>query len=251
MNSQIATSNFSIELRNVCKNFLLSHEKKKSVFEYLFSFSKNSKEKLQVLKNVSFSVKKGEMLGIIGFNGSGKTTLLRIIGRILTPNFGEVFTEGKIIPLLELGTGFNGELTGRDNIIQYGIMLGLTKKEIVSKIVDIIKFAELENFLDTKLKNFSTGMFTRLAFSIAVHVDSDILLIDEILSVGDISFQEKSFNAIMEFKEKGKTIVFVSHDVNQIRAHCDNVLWIHEGVIRSYGPPPQVVEEYTQFAKSD
>ena len=243
-------SDVSIELRNVSKNFLLSHEKKKTVYKFLTSVisRKNNIEKLNILKNISFTIKKGEMLGIIGFNGSGKTTLLKIIANILIPNSGELFTKGKIIPFLELGTGFHGEMTARDNIIQYGVILGFTKKEIESKIDEIINFAELEKFLDTKIKKFSAGMFARLAFSTAIKVDPDILLIDEVLSVGDISFQEKSFKTIMDFKKKGKTIILVSHAIEQIKKYCDKALWIHEGIIQSYGSPKKVVEEYEQFA---
>lgn len=242
--------NITIQLRNLNKHFFLSHEKKNTIYELLSSiFDKKTKvEKLPVLRNVSFSVKKGEMLGILGFNGSGKTTLLKIIANILIPNTGEVYTNGRITPFLELGTGFNGELTARDNIIQYGVILGFSKKEIEKKIEKIIEFAELEKFLDTKLKNFSAGMYTRLAFSTAIEIDPDILLIDEILSVGDIRFQEKSFNAIMKFKKEGKTIVFVSHSIDQIKKYCDKALWINNGLVRSYGDPNNVVEEYKKFA---
>lgn len=243
---------YSIIVKNISKSFRIHHEKKNSLYEYLISiFSrKNTYENLTVLKNVSFSVKKGEMLGIIGFNGSGKTTLLKIISKIYSPDEGSVTTQGKIIPFLELGTGFNGELTARDNIIMYGVILGFTKKEIIEKIDDITKFAEIEKFLDTKLKNFSTGMYTRLAFSTAVQVCPDIILVDEILSVGDMTFQEKSFNAFMRFKKTGKTIVFVSHNIDQVQRLCDKVLWIHEGNVRNYGEPAKIIEEYKQFANT-
>lgn len=242
--------NYSIVLENVSKSFRLFHERKTSVYEYITSFfdKRRTFEELPVLKDISFSVSKGQMLGIIGFNGSGKTTLLKIIGRIYNPDKGNVITQGKVTPFLELGTGFNGELTARDNIIIYGVILGFTKKEITKKIEDISKFAELERFLDTKLKNFSAGMNARLAFSTAIQVDPDILLVDEVLSVGDISFQEKSFNAFMEFKKKGKTIVFVSHSVDQMEKFCDKVLWIHDGKIQEYGDPKTVVEKYRRFA---
>lgn len=246
---------FVIEVKNVTKTFRIQHEQKNSIYEYLISFfnRNNSSETLTVLKDVSFSVKKGEMLGIIGFNGSGKTTLLKIIGQIYTPDVGTVETKGRITPFLELGTGFNGELTARDNIIVYGVILGFTKKEIEQKIDDIARFAELEKFIDTKLKNFSTGMHARLAFSTAIQVEPDIMLVDEVLSVGDYPFQMKSFKAFMEFKKKGKAIIFVSHDTEQIKKHCDKVLWIHEGTVQSYGLPETVVEEYKKFssAKTD
>jgi ABC-type polysaccharide/polyol phosphate transport system ATPase subunit len=242
---------YAIELKNITKIFRIRHEKKNSIYEYITSFfnKNNSYEDLTILRNVSLSVKKGEMLGILGLNGSGKTTLLKIITKIYAPNEGTVTTDGKIIPFLELGTGFNGELTARENIILYGIILGFTKKEIVEKIDEIIRFAELEKFLDTKLKNFSAGMNARLAFSTAMSVEPDILLVDEVLSVGDIKFQEKSFNAFMKFKKAGKTILFVSHSIDQIRENCDKALWLHDGVIRDYGDVSKVTEEYMQFAK--
>jgi ABC-type polysaccharide/polyol phosphate transport system ATPase subunit len=153
-----------------------------------------------------------------------------------------------VTPFLELGTGFNGELTARDNIIIYGVILGFTKKQIEEKIESIAKFSEIERFLDTKLKNFSSGMIIRLEFSTAIQVDPDILLVDEVLSVGDISFQEKSFNAFMEFKKKGKTIIFVSHAIDQMYDICDKVLWLHDGVIKSYGESRKVIDEYKEFA---
>ena len=244
-------SETSIEVQNITKTFRIYHEKKNSVYEYLTSFlnRKRTSEELNVLKDVTFSVKKGEMLGIIGFNGSGKTTLLKIIANIYTPDSGVVNTNGRITPFLELGTGFNGELTARDNTIIYGVILGLTKKDIEKKIEHIARFAELEKFLDTKLKNFSSGMNARLAFSTAIQVDPDIMLVDEVLSVGDLPFQEKSFNAFMDFKKRGKTIVFVSHSLENITRLCDKALWIHEGIIKAYGDPNTVAEQYRTFSQ--
>ncbi|HEX5358290.1 MAG TPA: ABC transporter ATP-binding protein [Candidatus Nitrosotalea sp.] len=244
------TTDDSIILNNVSKSFRIFHEKRNSVYEYLTSFldRKKSYDNLEVLKNMSFSVKKGEMIGIIGFNGSGKTTLLKIMGKIYLPDSGTIVTNGRLTPFLELGTGFNGELTARDNIIIYGVILGLTKKEIKKRIDSIAKFAEIERFLDTKLKNFSSGMNARLAFSTAVQVEPDIMLVDEILSVGDISFQKKSFNTFMDFKKKGKTIVFVSHAIDQMEQLCDKVLWIHDGMIQKYGESLSVISEYRKFA---
>jgi len=239
----------AIIVKNVTKTFRIFHEKRNSIYEYLTSFMNKNRnyEELTVLKDISFSIKKGEMIGIIGFNGTGKTTLLKIIGGIYLPDHGEVIKNGRLTPFLELGTGFNGELTARDNIIMYGVILGFTKKEIKKRIDEIVKFAEVERFLDTKLKNFSSGMYARLAFSTAIQGDPDILLIDEVLAVGDIAFQEKSFKKFMEFKEKGKTIVFVSHGRYHMQ-NCDKVIWLHDGVIRRYGDPTQIMEEYRNFA---
>lgn len=239
----------SIDAKNISKQFTIYHERVSTVFEYLNSllFRKKQSEKLDVLQDVSFQVKKGEMLGIIGFNGSGKTTLLKIIANIMMPDSGKISVSGKVIPFLELGTGFNGELTAQENIMLYGLLLGFSKKEIKKKIQEIIKFAELENFLDTKLKNFSSGMNVRLAFSTAIQVNPDVLLVDEVLSVGDISFQAKSFDKFKKFKEAKKTIIFVSHNLEQVREICDKVMWLHKGHIRSIGDPSKVIEEFKAF----
>ncbi|MHA7646508.1 ABC transporter ATP-binding protein [Nitrosopumilus sp. S4] len=242
-------TNTAIELRNVSKSFTLYHEKPQTIFDNLCSiFNGNKKEKLHVLKNISFSVKKGEMIGILGFNGSGKTTLLKIISKIFNPSSGKIHNNGKLIPLIELGIGFNGELTAYDNIIQYGVILGFSKKEMKDKIKSIIEFAELESFLDTKLKHFSSGMYVRLAFSTAIQVNPDILILDEILAVGDIKFQQKSFDAIMKFKNDGKTIVIVTQSPDIVRKYCDTALWIHDGILQSYGDPNKVTLEYETLA---
>ncbi len=165
----------------------------------------------------------------------------------MMPDSGKISVSGKITTFLELGTGFNGELTAKENIMLYGLLLGFSKKEIKKKIQEIIKFAELENFLDTKLKNFSSGMNVRLAFSTAIQVDPDVLLVDEVLSVGDISFQRKSFDKFKKFKEAKKTIIFVSHNLEQVREICDKVMWLHKGQIRSIGDPSKVIEEFKAF----
>ena len=238
-----------IELNDVSKSFILSHEKKYSVYEYLTSlFNKNNKtETLTVLKNISLFVKKGEMVGLIGLNGSGKTTLLKILAKIYTPSEGKVITKGRIIPFLELGTGFNPELNAIDNIIAYGVLLGFTKNEILNRTDKIAKFAELEKFMDTKLKTFSSGMYARLAFSIAIEVNPDILLVDEVLSVGDLAFQKKSFDAFINFKRLGKTIIFVSHNIEQVRDFCDRVIFLRNGSIHSQGNPDTVIDDYKKI----
>ena len=193
---------------------------------------------------MSFNVKRGEIFGIIGRNGDGKTTLLRIISKIYSPDSGSVDVRGSIIPILAIGLGFHPELTAISNIYQSSILLGFNKDEITKRIPEIIKFAELENFVDTKLKNFSTGMYARLAFSTAIEVDPDILLVDEVLSVGDESFQQKSFKKFSEFKNNGKTIIFVSHNLPQVQELCDDVLWLKNGHIESYGEPDKVIQDY-------
>jgi len=238
----------AIEFQNVTKKFRIFHEKRDSIFEMVrLFFKKNKHDTITVLDDVSFSVKKGEMLGILGINGSGKTTLLKIMAKIYPPDSGKVISNGKIIPFLALGAGFNPELTAYDNIILNGVILGFSKNEIKERIPKIIKFAELEEFLDVKLKNFSSGMYTRLAFSTALEVNPDILLVDEILSVGDIGFRKKSFDAFMNFKKNGKTIVYVTHDVNHINQLCDRALWIDNGKIKMLDEPIKVTSEYAKY----
>jgi len=235
----------SIEIKNIVKKFRVYHEKHNSIFENIMNFRNrnNQYENLVVLNNISFNVKKGEMLGVIGRNGSGKTTLLRLIANIFKPDSGTIKTKGTIVPLLELGTGFQGELTAKDNIIQYGIILGFTRKEITSKVDQILKFAELEKFGDTRTRNFSSGMIARLAFSTAIQVDPDILLVDEVLAVGDLSFQQKSYKEFLSLK-KDKTIVYVSHDVNTVKQLCDRVLLLEKGKLLSLGDPEKVTNDY-------
>jgi len=240
------SSGNAIEVKNVSKNFRLYHEKRTSVYETIIGMFNKKKyyEELQVLKNISFSVKKGEMFGIIGRNGSGKTTLLRIMAGIYQPDTGNVITNGSLTPFLGLGAGFQVELTAKANIVLYGILLGFSRKIIEKRVDDIIKFAELEKFADTKLKNFSSGMYARLAFSTAVQVDPDILIIDEVLQVGDLAFQTKSYETILSFKKRGKSIVFVTHDLSSVQQHCDRVMFLNRGTVSSIGDPIKVVEDY-------
>lgn len=235
-----------VELRNVSKTFRIYHEKRNSIYESLTGYFSKKKyyEDLPVLKDVTFSVKKGEMFGIIGKNGTGKTTLLRVITGIYKPDSGSVSVNGTLIPFLGLGAGFQIELTARANVIQYGILLGFSKKQIEERVDEVMKFAELEKFSDTKLKNFSTGMYARLAFATAVQVDPDILIIDEVLQVGDVTFQQKSYETILSFKKRGKTIIFVTHDMDPVQEHCDRAMFLNEGRIASIGNPEQVVSDY-------
>lgn len=242
----------AISIQNVTKTFKIRHEKHNSLYGYLTSIfnNKNNLENLQVLKNISFSVKKGQVVGIIGLNGCGKSTLLKILSKIYFPDSGIIAINGNVTPFLELGLGFNGELTAKDNIIIYGMLLGLERKQIMAKMQSIVEFAEIEKFLDTALKNFSAGMHARLAFATAIHADPDIMLVDEALSVGDLPFQQKCFNIFKEFKKNGKTLVFVSHSIEQIEAICDQVIWLHEGYVKSYGNPANVLNEYKNFVSA-
>ncbi|NIM14216.1 MAG: ATP-binding cassette domain-containing protein [Candidatus Aminicenantes bacterium] len=212
----------------------------------LFSALKQD-EKFAALKGVSFKVEEGKTLSVIGENGSGKSTLLKILAGISKPTSGEVITKGRISALIELGAGFHPEISGRENIFINGIILGLTKKKIQEKLDDIVKFAELEDFIDNPVKSYSSGMYMRLGFSIAINVDPDILLIDEVLAVGDASFVPKCLDKINEFKRKGKTIVFVSHDLSTVERISDEVIWLKEGKIEMRGYPKRVSDAYMEY----
>ena len=198
----------------------------------------------EALRDISFQVQDGEALGLIGRNGSGKSTALKIIAGVFEPSSGKVKVMGKVAPMIELGAGFHHDLTGRENIFINGLMLGFSRKEIVAKEQAIIDFAELGDFIDSPVKQYSSGMFMRLAFSIAIEVDPEILVIDEILSVGDAEFQEKCKARIHDFQRQGKTIVFVSHSAAVVRTICDRVILLDHGKILADGRPDQVIEVY-------
>ncbi len=230
----------AIIIKNITKRFFIKN----------YNRSENSNV-LVALNDVSFSIPKGKTIGIIGSNGSGKTTLLRIISGIYPPDNGTVEINGKIAPLLQIGTGFNGELNARENIIVYGLLLGFTKSEISEKIKPIIEFAELEKFAAMKLKHYSAGMKVRLAFSTALQVNPDILLVDEVLSVGDMSFQKKSLEAFLTFKKKGKTILFTSHNLQMISKICDQVLLLNNGELLMEGKPDEVIRQFKELSNKD
>ena len=231
------------------KKFRLYHEKRTTIYESIIG-SINRKphyETLQVLDNISFNVKKGESFGIVGRNGSGKTTLLRILSKIYQPDSGSVETNGIVVPVLALGLGFHPDLTAVTNIYQSSILLGISKKQIAEKIDDIIKFAELEKFADTKLKNFSSGMAMRLAFATAVQVDPAVLLLDEVIAVGDVNFQKKCLAVMLDFKKRGKSIVIVSHGPSDIKKLCDRAMFIKDGHVEILGKPDEVLDSYTNY----
>jgi len=201
-------------------------------------------ESFAALQNVSFSVEQGEALGIIGNNGSGKSTLLKIIAGITKPTYGKVITHGKISALIELGAGFHPEISGKENIFINGIMLGLSKKEIANKLDEIVRFAELEDFINAPVKTYSSGMFMRLGFSIAVNVNPDLLLIDEVLAVGDEAFGHKCIDKMMEFRRKKKTILLVTHSLPMVEKFCDRAIWLKNGKIQAIGNPKEVTDAY-------
>jgi ABC-type polysaccharide/polyol phosphate transport system ATPase subunit len=241
-----------IKVTNISKKFRLYHENRTTFFEAFCGIfdRKQYYEDLQVLNGISFELKKGEALGILGRNGSGKTTLLRILSKIYKADSGLVEINGTLVPLLALGLGFHPELTATANIYQSSTLLGFDKKEILTQVDEIIKFAELEKFADTKIKNFSQGMLMRLAFSTAVQVNPDILVLDEVVAVGDMNFQKKCFNTIKDFKKRGKSIVLVSHSIRDIENVCDRAIFLNKGNIVKIGPTEEVISEYQNFMKS-
>ncbi|GAB6072781.1 hypothetical protein JCM14244_11580 [Venenivibrio stagnispumantis] len=238
-----------IEFKNVYKYYtLLNTGGIKNFILHFFKHVKDiRKNKVLALEDISFTVKDKEVVGIIGKNGAGKSTILGLIAGVLAPTKGNIFVNGKVAPLLELGAGFHPDLTGRENIILNGILLGMTRKEILDKLNSIIEFSELGEFIDEPIRIYSSGMLSRLGFSVAVHVDPDILLIDEVLSVGDHRFQEKSKNKIYEFKQKGKTIVFVSHDIGTIKELCTKVILINNHKLIYEGDVEKGVEIYEKL----
>lgn len=205
---------------------------------------KSSREFIWALKDISFEVKKGEVIGIIGRNGSGKTTLLKILSRITPPTEGRAEVLGRAGSLLEVGTGFHPELTGRDNIFLNGAILGMRKKEITRKFDEIVNFAEIERFIDTPIKHYSSGMYVRLAFAVAAHLEPEILLVDEVLAVGDIAFQKKCLGKMGDVAESGRTVLFVSHQMNQIRRLCQRCIWLDSGKIKKIGNTVEIVSAY-------
>lgn len=238
-----------IELNNVSKSFKIDKPHGISKLIERSSYPENNKTFLAI-DSVSFSVKKGEVLGVIGLNGSGKTTLLRLISGIYQPDSGSIKINGKLSPLMQLGAGFQGDLDCRDNIIINGLLLGMSKSEIEDKVDSILKFAELEKFQGQKLKHLSSGMKARLAFATSIQIDSEIFLIDEILSVGDKDFQKKSYDEILSMKKEGKTILHATHSLVKLADLSDRVLLIRDGKVSMIGNPDEVIKKYMEM-KSD
>lgn len=236
---------YSIIVDNVYKTFNVYLDKANTIKEkLLFLFSRNRKEKREVLSGINAKIKKGEVVALIGTNGSGKSTLLKLMTKIIYPNKGRITTNGKLTSLLELGAGFHPDFSGRENIYFNASIFRLTKKEIDERLDNIIEFSELEHFIDNPVRTYSSGMYMRLAFSVAINVDADILLIDEILSVGDEHFQNKCFNKMLELKNEGKTMVFVTHSMDSVKKLCDRTIWLKDGKIKMDGNTNDVVEKY-------
>lgn len=237
-------NNVVIKVENVDKNFNVFYDKTNTIKEKVLFWNKSKKEVRTVLKDINVSINKGETVALIGVNGSGKSTLLKLMTKIIYPNKGTVETFGKLTSLLELGAGFHPDFSGRENIYFNASIFGLTRSEIDKRIDKIIEFSELEGFIDNPVRTYSSGMYMRLAFSVAINVDADILLIDEILSVGDQHFQEKCFKKIEELKEEGKTIVFVTHSMESVKRFCTRAIWLHQGHVKMDGEVEDVIKQY-------
>ena len=229
---------------NVYKTFNVYMDKANSLKEKMLFWNRNRKEKREVLKNINLTIKNGEAVGLIGVNGSGKSTLLKLMTKIIYPNSGKIITNGKLTSLLELGAGFHPDFSGRENIYFNASIFGLTKKQIDERIDNIIEFSELGSYIDNPVRTYSSGMYMRLAFAVAINVDADILLVDEVLAVGDQHFQEKCIAKMKELKEQGKTMVFVTHSLGTVKDFCNRAIWLNHGEIKMDGEPDPVIDAY-------
>lgn len=236
----------AIEIKNLCISYrgLKSYSIKKS----LLHFHRNKVDEFQAIHNVSFNVPKGNILGIVGKNGSGKSTMLNAIAGIFAPDSGTIDLKGNSVSLLSIGVGFQRELTGRENIILSGMLLGFSEKAVRERMEEIIDFSELGKFIDAPVRTYSSGMYSKLAFSITAILETDIMLIDEVLSVGDARFKKKSYNKMKQLiSDENRTVVMVSHDTKTLDGLCDEILWLHDGEIKMYGNTKEVLEKYEEF----
>ena len=235
-----------IEVKDVSMRFRMANDNIRSIKEYMVQLLKGKIQynEFEALKNVSFDVKRGEVVGLIGHNGAGKSTMLKVISGILKPTEGSVTVRGNIAPMLELGSGFDMDMTGRENIFLNGAILGYSEEFLKSKYDEIVAFSEIGQFIDMPLRNYSSGMITRLAFSIATVVVPEVLIVDEVLSVGDAAFQEKSYKRMMELMHGGTTVLFVSHNLEQIRSMCNRVVWLDHGQMKEFGNAQSVCNVY-------
>ncbi len=236
----------ALRVDSVTKTFKVHQERATSLKQYIASGGRNRYEEFEALRSVSLEVAVGEAVGIIGHNGSGKSTLLKCMAKILTPNAGTIEINKRMAALLELGAGFHPELSGRDNVFLNAAILGMTRVDIARRFDDIVEFSELERFIDTPVKNYSSGMYVRLAFAVAINVDPELLLIDEILAVGDVTFQQKCMEKFVQFRDDGRTLVLVTHDTSSVRNFCDRAIWLDHGVVKANGSPADVIDEYTE-----
>ena len=235
---------YAIEVQDVYKTFNVYLDKANSLKEKMLFWKRNRKEVREVLKGINLNIKPGEAVALIGVNGSGKSTLLKLMTKIIYPTTGKIIINGKLTSLLELGAGFHPDFSGRENIYFNASIFGLTRKQIDERLNDIIEFSELGSYIDNPVRTYSSGMYMRLAFAVAINVDADILLVDEILAVGDQHFQEKCIAKMKELKEQGKTMVFVTHSMNTVKEFCTRAVWLCNGAIKMDGNPEEVIEEY-------
>ena len=239
----------AIKVTNVDKEFKVYFDKANTLKERLLFFNRNRHEVRKILKNINVEIKNGETVALIGVNGSGKSTLLKLMTKIIYPNKGYVATNGKLVSLLELGAGFHPDFSGRENIYFNASIFGLTKSQIDERIESIIEFSELGSYIDNPVRTYSSGMYMRLAFAVAINVDADILLVDEVLAVGDQHFQDKCIAKMKQLKEEGKTMVFVTHSLDTVKSFCNRAVWLNKGVIKMDGKPENVIEEYLKEIK--
>ena len=238
-----------IIVEHVYKSFNIYMDKANSLKEKLLLWNRNKKEKREVLKDINLTIKNGEAVGLIGVNGSGKSTLLKLMTKIIYPNQGKITTNGKLTSLLELGAGFHPDFSGRENIYFNASIFGLTRKKIDERIDKIIEFSELGSYIDNPVRTYSSGMYMRLAFAVAINVDADILLVDEVLAVGDQHFQDKCIAKMKELKEEGKTMVFVTHSLSTVKDFCNRAIWLSNGEIKMDGEPDTVIDRYLEEIK--
>lgn len=244
----LASAPTAVTVQNVSKTFRLPHQRYSTLKErVLHPFRSRTFDELNAVQDVSIDIKRGEFFGIVGRNGSGKSTLLKCLAGIYEPNAGSVGITGRLSPFIELGVGLNGDLTARDNVMINAVLLGLTRQQAKERFDHIIAFAELEDFLDLKLKNYSSGMTVRLAFSVAIEVDADVLLIDEVLAVGDAAFQQKCFEQFQRLKREGKTIILVTHDMASVERFCDRAMLLEKGEVVSIGEPHAIARAYNEL----
>lgn len=241
---------YSIEVENVTKSFKIFRDRGRTLKEMTLFKKRRTYEKRSVLKGISFKIKPGEAVGLIGHNGCGKSTTLKLLTKIMYPDSGRIIMNGRVSSLIELGAGFHPDMSGRDNIYINASIFGLTRKEIDEKYETILSFSELKDFIDNPVRTYSSGMYMRLAFSVAINVQADILLIDEILAVGDVAFQEKCLRKLKDIKAAGTTIVIVSHSLNQIEEICDRTIWLHDGIVHQEGEPSVVDSMYLEYMQN-
>ena len=244
-------SGVAVRVDNVSKKFRLYHERNQTIKSAVMRGRTSIHEDFWALRNVSFEVPTGSTFGLIGSNGSGKSTLLKCLANIYSPNKGSITHFGRIAAMLEVGSGFHGELSGRDNVFLNGSILGMSKKEVTRKFDDIVDFSGVEQFIDQPVKNYSSGMYVRLGFAIAISVDPDILVVDEVLAVGDAEFQEKCYQKFRDFKRAGKTVILVSHSMDTVQAMCDQAAWLNHGELQAVGTAKSTIRAYRKSLSFD